>query len=165
MRPFSFSAPPQGEPRAYNTLVEAASAVIRTKGVGVRCLGRSLRRASLHSFLPSCLPFPVAGGGGGRGTPQPLRGGSAAPPFPAALAPAPATRNPRADRLSLARAESPSLSPCLLFSFLSFSSFPSFFFRQGLYAGLTATLVEIIPYAALQFGLYDVFTGAAEAYR
>ena len=29
---------------------------------------------------------------------------------------------------------------------------------RGMYAGLGATIVEIIPYAALQFGLYDVFT-------
>lgn len=28
---------------------------------------------------------------------------------------------------------------------------------QGLYAGLTPTLVEIIPYAGLQFGTYDTF--------
>lgn len=27
----------------------------------------------------------------------------------------------------------------------------------GLYAGLRVTLVEIVPYAALQFGLYDAF--------
>lgn len=33
----------------------------------------------------------------------------------------------------------------------------------GLYAGLGATLVEIVPYAALQFGLYDVLTRAAAA--
>lgn len=32
---------------------------------------------------------------------------------------------------------------------------------RGLYAGLGATLVEIVPYAALQFGLYDVLTAAA----
>jgi hypothetical protein len=32
---------------------------------------------------------------------------------------------------------------------------------RGLYSGLTVTLVEIIPYAALQFGLYDLFTAAA----
>ncbi|UPR02549.1 mitochondrial substrate carrier protein [Chloropicon primus] len=31
---------------------------------------------------------------------------------------------------------------------------------RGLYAGLGATVVEIIPYAALQFGLYDIFTAA-----
>jgi solute carrier family 25 (mitochondrial thiamine pyrophosphate transporter), member 19 len=29
---------------------------------------------------------------------------------------------------------------------------------RGLFRGLGVTLVEIIPYAALQFGLYDVFT-------
>lgn len=29
---------------------------------------------------------------------------------------------------------------------------------QGLFRGLGVTLVEIIPYAALQFGLYDTFT-------
>ena len=28
---------------------------------------------------------------------------------------------------------------------------------RGLYAGLTPTLVEIIPYAGLQFGSYDTF--------
>ena len=32
---------------------------------------------------------------------------------------------------------------------------------RGLYSGLSVTLVEIIPYAALQFGLYDLFTAAA----
>eukprot|EP00798_Chlamydomonas_sp_ICE-L_P008234 gene8234-1500_t len=31
---------------------------------------------------------------------------------------------------------------------------------RGLYRGLNITLIEIIPYAALQFGLYDAFTGA-----
>ncbi len=31
---------------------------------------------------------------------------------------------------------------------------------RGLYRGLDITLVEIIPYAALQFGLYDVFNAA-----
>ena len=30
----------------------------------------------------------------------------------------------------------------------------------GLYRGLNITLLEIIPYAALQFGLYDTFTAA-----
>ena len=30
----------------------------------------------------------------------------------------------------------------------------------GLYRGLGVTLVEIMPYAALQFGLYDMFTAA-----
>lgn len=29
---------------------------------------------------------------------------------------------------------------------------------KGLYRGLNITLLEIIPYAALQFGLYDTFT-------
>lgn len=28
---------------------------------------------------------------------------------------------------------------------------------RGLYAGLSPTLVEIIPYAGLQFGSYDTF--------
>jgi solute carrier family 25 thiamine pyrophosphate transporter 19 len=28
---------------------------------------------------------------------------------------------------------------------------------QGMYAGLSPTLVEIIPYAGLQFGTYDTF--------
>lgn len=28
---------------------------------------------------------------------------------------------------------------------------------QGLYSGLTPTLVEIVPYAGLQFGTYDTF--------
>lgn len=39
---------------------------------------------------------------------------------------------------------------------------------QGLYAGLTPTLVEIIPYAGLQFGTYDTFkrwTMALNRYR
>ena len=31
----------------------------------------------------------------------------------------------------------------------------------GLYSGLSVTLLEIVPYAALQFGLYDLFTAAA----
>lgn len=31
---------------------------------------------------------------------------------------------------------------------------------RGLYAGLGATIVEIIPYSALQFGLYDIFCAA-----
>lgn len=31
---------------------------------------------------------------------------------------------------------------------------------KGLYRGLNITLLEIIPYAALQFGLYDTFTAA-----
>jgi len=35
---------------------------------------------------------------------------------------------------------------------------------RGLYCGLKPTLLEIIPYAALQFGLYDTFnTGMTEA--
>lgn len=33
----------------------------------------------------------------------------------------------------------------------------------GLYSGLGVTLVEIVPYAALQFGLYDALTRAAAA--
>jgi solute carrier family 25 (mitochondrial thiamine pyrophosphate transporter), member 19 len=33
---------------------------------------------------------------------------------------------------------------------------------RGLYAGLGTTLVEIVPYAALQFGLYDGLTKAAD---
>lgn len=28
---------------------------------------------------------------------------------------------------------------------------------KGLYAGLSPTLIEIIPYAGLQFGTYDTF--------
>ena len=28
---------------------------------------------------------------------------------------------------------------------------------RGLYAGLTPTLIEIIPYAGIQFGSYDMF--------
>ena len=31
---------------------------------------------------------------------------------------------------------------------------------QGLYSGLGVTLLEIMPYAAMQFGLYDLFTAA-----
>lgn len=31
---------------------------------------------------------------------------------------------------------------------------------RGLYRGLGVTLVEIVPYAALQFGLYDAFSAA-----
>ena len=31
---------------------------------------------------------------------------------------------------------------------------------RGLYRGLGVTLVEIMPYAALQFGLYDAFNNA-----
>jgi hypothetical protein len=36
---------------------------------------------------------------------------------------------------------------------------------QGLYRGLGVTLVEIIPYAALQFGLYDTFKTAYQKAR
>ncbi|QCE13254.1 mitochondrial thiamine diphosphate carrier 2-like isoform X1 [Vigna unguiculata] len=36
---------------------------------------------------------------------------------------------------------------------------------QGLYAGLSPTLVEIIPYAALQFGTYDTFKRWAMAWN
>jgi solute carrier family 25 thiamine pyrophosphate transporter 19 len=36
---------------------------------------------------------------------------------------------------------------------------------RGLYSGLGITLLEIMPYAALQFGLYDLFTAAAEKAR
>lgn len=39
---------------------------------------------------------------------------------------------------------------------------------QGLYAGLTPTLIEIVPYAGLQFGTYDTFkrwTMAWNSYR
>ena len=32
---------------------------------------------------------------------------------------------------------------------------------KGFYSGLSVTLLEIMPYAALQFGLYDLFTTAA----
>ncbi len=35
----------------------------------------------------------------------------------------------------------------------------------GLYSGLSVTLLEIVPYAALQFGLYDLFTAAAVSAR
>lgn len=31
---------------------------------------------------------------------------------------------------------------------------------RGMYSGLSVTLMEIIPYAALQFGFYDAFTAA-----
>jgi solute carrier family 25 thiamine pyrophosphate transporter 19 len=34
---------------------------------------------------------------------------------------------------------------------------------QGLYRGLGVTLIEIIPYAALQFGLYDAFNQVLQA--
>jgi solute carrier family 25 thiamine pyrophosphate transporter 19 len=36
---------------------------------------------------------------------------------------------------------------------------------RGLYRGLGVTLLEIMPYAALQFGLYDVFSAAADRTR
>lgn len=36
---------------------------------------------------------------------------------------------------------------------------------QGLYSGLGVTLVEIIPYAALQFGLYDALNGLVNEAR
>ena len=36
---------------------------------------------------------------------------------------------------------------------------------KGLYSGLGVTLLEIVPYAALQFGFYDAFTSAYAAYR
>ncbi|XP_057486564.1 mitochondrial thiamine diphosphate carrier 2-like isoform X2 [Actinidia eriantha] len=36
---------------------------------------------------------------------------------------------------------------------------------QGLYAGLSPALVEIIPYALLQFGTYDTFKRWAEAWN
>ena len=36
---------------------------------------------------------------------------------------------------------------------------------RGLYTGLGVTLLEIMPYAALQFGLYDTFTAAYSARR
>eukprot|EP00850_Spirogloea_muscicola_P013582 SM000093S24393 [mRNA] locus=s93:25680:27935:- [translate_table: standard] len=36
---------------------------------------------------------------------------------------------------------------------------------RGLYAGLTPTLVEIVPYAGLQFGLYDLFKAWAAHWR
>lgn len=31
---------------------------------------------------------------------------------------------------------------------------------RGLYSGLSITLLEIMPYAALQFGLYDAFVSS-----
>ena len=31
---------------------------------------------------------------------------------------------------------------------------------RGLYTGIGITMVEIVPYAALQFGLYDLFNSA-----
>lgn len=36
---------------------------------------------------------------------------------------------------------------------------------QGLYNGLGITLLEIVPYAALQFGLYDTFNTAYDVAR
>lgn len=36
---------------------------------------------------------------------------------------------------------------------------------RGLYRGLGITLVEIVPYSALQFGLYDSFNSAYNKYR
>jgi hypothetical protein len=36
---------------------------------------------------------------------------------------------------------------------------------QGLYAGLGVTVVEIMPYAALQFGLYDALQAAWKAHK
>ena len=33
---------------------------------------------------------------------------------------------------------------------------------RGLYSGLGVTLLEIMPYAAMQFGFYDMFTSAYE---
>lgn len=35
----------------------------------------------------------------------------------------------------------------------------------GLYRGLSITLLEIVPYAALQFGVYDALTAAVVAAR
>ena len=35
----------------------------------------------------------------------------------------------------------------------------------GLYRGLSVTLLEIIPYAALQFGVYDALNTAVDAAR
>lgn len=35
----------------------------------------------------------------------------------------------------------------------------------GLYKGLTPTLVEIVPYAAMQFGFYDLFKRAATSWQ
>ena len=35
----------------------------------------------------------------------------------------------------------------------------------GLYRGLSITLLEIVPYAALQFGVYDTLTAAVVAAR
>ena len=36
---------------------------------------------------------------------------------------------------------------------------------RGLYRGLGVTVLEIMPYAALQFGLYDVFNKACNKAR
>lgn len=36
---------------------------------------------------------------------------------------------------------------------------------QGLYSGLGVTLIEIMPYAALQFGIYDALQAAWAAAR
>lgn len=36
---------------------------------------------------------------------------------------------------------------------------------QGLYRGIGVTFLEIIPYAALQFGLYDAFNTASDTFR
>lgn len=36
---------------------------------------------------------------------------------------------------------------------------------RGLYRGLGITLVEIVPYSALQFGLYDSLNSAYNKYR
>ena len=36
---------------------------------------------------------------------------------------------------------------------------------RGLYNGISITLLEIIPYAAMQFGLYDAFTAAHRKHR
>ena len=36
---------------------------------------------------------------------------------------------------------------------------------RGLYSGLSVTLMEIVPYAALQFGFYDAFTAAYASTR
>lgn len=36
---------------------------------------------------------------------------------------------------------------------------------RGLYRGLGVTLLEIVPYSALNFGLYDGFNGAYNRFR
>jgi solute carrier family 25 thiamine pyrophosphate transporter 19 len=36
---------------------------------------------------------------------------------------------------------------------------------RGLYRGLGVTLVEIVPYASLQFGLYDAFNQAWDRFK